>query len=237
MPEKINIDIDYALSLPPEKAQEYFKQKGFVFTWDWEDMWQKSHNKAFTVAKVMKQDVLEDIHGMVNKAIDEGITFHQFKKELEPRLKVKGWWGKVDGVQLGSPHRLETIYRTNLDVAYSQGRYQEQEAVKEYRPYWMYVATLDGNTRPAHADLHGKVFPADDSFWDIHYPPNGWGCRCMVRNLRKEQVREKGLKIESSKGRISSETVKIGKKEVKQPLFDGKKTVSPDWAYNAGKEN
>jgi uncharacterized protein with gpF-like domain len=118
--------------LPPEKVQEYFKQKGYQVTWNWLDMWQKAHNHSFTVAKAMKEDILTDIRLMVDRAIDEGLTFQQFRKELEPRLQAKGWWGKqvINGeeVQLGSPYRLKTIYRTNINVGYSVGRYQEQIA-------------------------------------------------------------------------------------------------------------
>ena len=90
-----NINLKYALGLPPDKAVEYFRSKGYTFSWDWWEVWQQAHAKAFTVAKAMQMDVLQDIREMVDRAIEEGLTFRQFRAELEPRLKAKGWWGKV----------------------------------------------------------------------------------------------------------------------------------------------
>jgi hypothetical protein len=43
--------------------------------------------------------------------------------------------------------------------------------------------------------MDGKVFPADHSFWDTWYPPNGFRCRCSVRSLSENQVKSKGLEI------------------------------------------
>jgi hypothetical protein len=45
-------DLSYALTLPPEQAVKYFQAKGYKITWDWHEMWQEAHAKAFTVAKV-----------------------------------------------------------------------------------------------------------------------------------------------------------------------------------------
>jgi SPP1 gp7 family putative phage head morphogenesis protein len=203
-------------------------------------MWQQAHNRAFTVAKVMKEDILKDIKGMVQRSIDEGLTVQQFKKELTPRLQAKGWWGKqlIDGeeVQLGSPYRLNTIYRTNINVGYSVGRYQELEEQKDFAPYWQYVAVMDANTRPEHAALNGMVFKADDPFWDSFYPPNDFGCRCMVRNYTADQLKDKKLNIENSKGRIDKINDRIGDKRTKLSTFDGMKVAKNGFDYNPGKE-
>ena len=181
MPKELP-DLKYAFGLPPEKAVDYFKSKGYAFSWDWQDTWQEAHAKAFTVAKVMRMDVLQDIRDALQKSLDEGTTFSQFKKELTPKLQANGWWGKklvgdeegAKQVQLGSPYRLNTIYRTNMQTAYMAGREQAQADNVQARPFWQYVAVLDARTRPSHRLLNGKVFRSDDPFWNTMYPPNGF---------------------------------------------------------------
>ena len=172
MPE---IDVANLFGREPEQVVEYLKQKGYTFSWRWQDTLEAAHARAFTVAKVMRLDILQDIRDSLDRAIREGRTFEQFQRELMPTLKTKGGWGKGmvgDGagggevVQLGSPRRLRTIYDVNLQTANQAGRYKSQWEDRENRPYWMYVAILDGRTRPLHRALNGKVFRCDDPFWD-----------------------------------------------------------------------
>ncbi|HSA07606.1 MAG TPA: phage minor head protein [Candidatus Gastranaerophilales bacterium] len=266
-------DLKYLVNLPPERAIKFLKSKGYKFSWDWHEIWQDAHKKSFTVAKVMREDILADIREMVQKGLDEGITFQQFKKELEPKLKDKGWWGIISGkpdevreellkrklitdgtiipdgdepitIKLGSPYRLKTIFRTNIQTSYMAGRYKEQAENTDNRPYWQYVAVMDKRTRPTHSMLNGRIFRFDDSFWDSFYPPNGWGCRCRVRALSEDNIKERDLGIDSSQGQISEEMRLVSKKtgELKpvavytDPLTEHK--ISPDvgWSYNPGKE-
>lgn len=243
----MDIDLLYAIGLPPEKAIEYFNSKGFAFSWDWRDVWQEAHARAFTVAKAMKLDVLQTIRGEVQRVLDEGITFAEFKKNLEPRLKALGWWGRheivdadgvVSSVQLGSPWRLKTIYRQNTQTSMMAGRYREMAESMDAAEYGQYVAVLDANTRPAHRALHGKVFRLDDPFWDSHWPPNGWGCRCRVRQLTQRDLVRKGLTVSSGEGHLSVEKILSGGKEVDVTVYTaGNIRMAPDpgWSYNPGK--
>ncbi|MGG7387345.1 phage minor head protein, partial [Escherichia coli] len=93
------------------------------------------------------------------------------------------------------PRRLATIYNVNTRTAYGAGRYAQMMNTADLYPYWQYVAVMDGRTRPEHARLHNMVFRYDDIFWQTHYPPNGWNCRCRVRALSAARMKELGLQV------------------------------------------
>lgn len=255
MPEAV--DLGYAFGLPPRRAIRYFQDKGYEISWNWWETWQAAHARSFTVAKAARLDILADIRSEVQRALDEGITAREFAAALEPRLKAKGWWGRqvivdpaggAEIAQLGSPHRLQTIYRTNMRVARAQAHQQMQRANASARPYWMYDAMDDARTRPEHAALDGLVFRHDDPFWDTHYPPNGFNCRCRVRAFTAEEVEERGLVISSSKGKLHQVEQRVGLDKrtgeiVERPATEFRSgrgptairmTPDPGWNYNPG---
>lgn len=252
MPE---VNLAYACGLPPEKAIAYFEAKGYAFSWDWREVWQEAHAQAFTVAGVLKSDVLQDIRAGVQQALKEGKTLSQFERELEPLLKRRGWLGKgevrnaatgeVEGRRLG-PHRLTTIYRTNMQSSYMAGRYKSFVENAAARPYWEYVAVMDARTRPEHAALNGLVFPAGDPFWNSYWPPNGYRCRCRVSALTAREAHAEGARLESSEGRITEKEVPVGRAKPGHPAPRAKVasfelrpglSISPDpgFSYNPGK--
>jgi len=196
-------------SLPFDEAIAYFRSKGYALSPEgWRDLWQEAHARAFTVARVTEMDVIEDIRTEVQKALDAGTSLKQFQVDLRKTLERKGWFAPSgveaevtlpDGtvVKRLTPWRLETVYRTNLQTAYSVGRYKQMEEVKDARPYWQYMGIRDEVTRPAHAEQFGKVYHADHPFWDEWYPPNGFNCRCYVKTLSGRQMDERGLTEET----------------------------------------
>lgn len=250
-----NIDLGFAIGLKPEVAVEYFRRKGLVATWDWHAMRHEAHAVAFTVAKTTQAEiengVLAAIKEATAKGLTEGITAREHRRILEPILKAKGWWGRVPDpldpsrtAQLGSPHRLRTIFNTNMDVAYARAHWHHVQENKHARPYLMYVAVLDQRTRPSHAAMHGKVFHVDDPIWDHLYPPNDWGCRCSVRALTAEQVAELGLDVSQGTDFLSLTEEPITNRETGEveampvAVFRaGPLTMrtGKGWAYNPGK--
>jgi SPP1 gp7 family putative phage head morphogenesis protein len=50
-------------------------------------------------------------------------------------------------------------------------------------PFLKYVTAGDANVRPEHAAMRGVIRRWDDAFWNTHYPPNGWLCRCDVEPM------------------------------------------------------
>lgn len=202
------VDLRVAIGLPPQAAVDYLKSKGYAITVNWSDLWQEAHARAFTVSGAIRLDVLQAIHDELVKALEGKLTLAQFIAELEPTLRAKGWWGpqvQVDEASAearlantGSPWRLRTIYRTNLQTSYMSGRYGQMIENVRFRPYWQYVAVMDARTRPAHAAMNGLVFRYDDPFWDHFFPPNGFNCRCTVRALTAGNVKDRGFAISKS---------------------------------------
>ena len=252
------VDLGFAVGLPPRQAIRYFRSKGYAISWNWWETWQAAHARAFTVAKATRLDVLQTIRGGLDRALRDGTTERAFLRELEPALRKAGWWGRqtvvdpaggAEVVQLGSPARLRTIFRTNMRTAYAHGRYRRQAANARSRPYWQYDARDDDRTRPSHAALDGRVFRHDDPFWNTHYPPNGWGCRCRVRALTQSQVERRGLSVSRGRRGLHPVTQEVGvdKRTGEVVTAEGteyrfrsggrRHTLLPDpgWSYNPGK--
>ncbi len=219
-----NVDLAYAIGLQPEEAIRYFESKGYTIGFNWHDVEARAHATSFTVAGVLKQDVLQDIRDALSESLREGKTFDQFKRQLTPVLEQKGWIGNglvadEDGVLQGkqlTPRRLKTIFETNMQVAYNAGRYEEQMANAEFRPIWERIAIMDTRTRPRHAALNGFTARYDDPVWQFMYPPDGYRCRCRVRARTEADAERLGLKVESSEGRIENVQQAWGPNETRQ---------------------
>lgn len=203
---------------PPAEAVAFIEEKGLRLTWSWAEMRDEAHARAFTVAKAARMDVLQEIRTGVIDAVRDGKTLREFRNELTPRLQEKGWWGRqvlVDStgaaelVQLGSPHRLGTIYRTNVHSAYMAGRAIAQQQADSFE-YLQYIAIIDERTRHDHAALNGLVFHRDDPVWNLMYPPNDFNCRCRVRAMTAAQAQREGVKPQNSEGRVVTREVLTG---------------------------
>lgn len=211
MPTADDVDLGFAYSLAPAEAIAYFESKGYAIGFNWHDVETVAHAKSFTVAGVLKLDVLKDIRDGLQSALDNGDTYQEFKSDLLPLLEQKGWIGKglvadpqtgeLQGKQL-PPRRLQTIFDTNIQSSYNAGRYVQQMANVADRPYFERVAVMDTHTRPKHASLNGFTAPADDPVWGYLYTPDGYGCRCRIRARSQSDVDKYGLTVQSSAGRL-----------------------------------
>jgi hypothetical protein len=203
-------------------------------------------------------DVLTDIKQAMEKAIENGETLESFKKNLTPLLQEKGWWGKKEMVdpltgktvnaQLGSDRRLKTIYDTNTRSAYQQGRWERTQASTAH-PYLMYRVGPSLHHRKEHLQWDGLVLPKDDPWWNSHYPPNGWGCKCWtmaVSEERKQRLEETGIKVPPSTGGEPGYTVPVKTEAppVKYKTFINERKgiieripegVSPGFNWNQGR--
>lgn len=206
----------------PRAVRKYLEEKGMKPSWDWDDVWQEEHAVAFTVAKAMGKDILAALREAVDAAIEGGLPFAEFKKRVRDTLAELGWWGiqnrrnpktgEVERVELGTPRRLKTIYVTNARVARAVGQWQRIQATKDLRPYLIYELGPSQNHRAEHEAWAGTILKVDDAAWGKMFPPNGWGCKCRVRQISESEADRKGGETDAPD--VSS--------------------IDPEWAYNPG---
>lgn len=233
---------DSLFKTAPREVIDYFDRRPSVPTFDWRDLAAHEHALAHTVAKTAGFEILDDIRKAVRKAVVDRMPFDQFRAELEPVLKKAGWWGlkrRTDPktqepvlAQLGSPRRLQIIHWANVHSAHAAGEWARVQQNREFLPWLTYVASVSERKRPLHMSWVGTTLSVDDPWWRTHYPPNGWNCKCSVRQigdreagrLHKEFGRDKAPPLDERDwlNRRTGETEKI-------PAG-----IDPGWQNNPG---
>lgn len=133
---------------------------------------------AFSIAGLAKLDQLTQIQDSLAANLETGESFNRWKQRVaagEIPLDLPG-------------HRLDNIYRTNIQGHYNRGRCEQQGRNVERRPYYLYDAVNDSRTRPGHAAMDGFVARHDDPMWGVWTPTNGYRCRCRRIALTEDQA-------------------------------------------------
>jgi hypothetical protein len=145
----------------------------------WDDILGQAHDRAFMVAGAAKADLLADLADAVDKAINDGETIQEFRERFGDIVQKHGWQGWTgEKTPEGRAWRTRVIYQTNIATSYAAGRLaQLREA--GFR-LWVYRHTPNEHPRLQHLAWDGLTLPADHPFWQTHFPPNGFGCKCRV---------------------------------------------------------
>jgi SPP1 gp7 family putative phage head morphogenesis protein len=170
-----------------KEALRYFRSRVPVVEGA-EDAWQAQNEEtAWTVAGVADLDLVKDVWKALDRAIENGTTFEDFKANVAQKL-TEAWGGE-------KPWRLETLFRTSIQTAYSAGRWEQatDPEVAEMRPFFRFIATLDTRTTEICRPLHGTVLPQTDPFWRRNWPPLHFQCRSAVLSITEEDAAGRGV--------------------------------------------
>lgn len=101
----------------------------------------------------------------------EGLHVREGVKRLTKLLADRG-------LTLSNPYQIETIYRTQTQLAFAAGKaeWDQQPAVQNILWGYKYITAGDDRVRPEHAVLDGITLPKDDPWWLSNKPPLGWAC-------------------------------------------------------------
>jgi hypothetical protein len=217
-------------SVNPVEAIGYLRDKVRVPTERWTDIWQGMHARAFVVAGAQSDRLLADFHDAVTHAIADGTTLEQFRQDFDRIVEDHGW-----SYRGGRNWRSRVIFETNLRMAYAAGRWAQIQRVKKLRPYLRYVHVEEQpHPRWQHHLWHNTVLPVDDPWWDTHFAPNGWGCKCTVQSLSERDLARYGLRVSERPppSPLVQRTINTNSGPVTIEVPQG---IDPGFAYNPGK--
>ena len=245
-------------TLPVAAAIDYMRTRAdLTVTHNWQDLWHEEHARQFTVSRLARMDLLQAMHESITRSVKGDLSRKDWMRDTEQMLAQAGWWGEKQVIDpttgetvktVFNPSRLALIFDTNTRQAYAAGQWQRIQAAKRTMPYLRYVTRDDRRVRPQHAAWHNVVLPVDDPFWQSHFPPNGYRCRCRVIPLSQRDY-ERGYS-ESRPGAeydIHAPIVREPFKTTRPPEVQfehiNRRTgeisrvpqgISPGFAYNAG---
>ena len=211
----------------PDEAIDYFRGKLAIPTSRWDQLLGDVHAKAFTVAGATQMGMLHDFQAAIDNAIATGSTLAEFRDTFDAVVEESGWSYK------GSRNwRSAVIFNNNVRPAYMAGRWAQYQRVKDRRPYLGYFDVGDPRVRDQHRQWNGTILPIDDTWWDTHYPPNGWNCRCYTRSFSERQLQREGLQVTKRPPSTPVERMNPHTGEIYGDVPEG---IDVGWSYNVGK--
>jgi hypothetical protein len=212
--------VELVFKKPFKEAVEFFRGKLNIPTARWDDLWQDQHARGFMIAGAMRDELLTDFRSAVDRAISEGVTLETFRKDFDTIVAKHGW-----SYQGGRNWRSNVIYSTNIRTAYQAGRWQQltDPDLLQLKPYLEYRHGDSLQPRPLHLAWNGLTLPASDPWWQSHYPPNGWGCKCTVFAAGESDLARAG-----KSGPDTAPDVVI------DPNTGAPEGIGKGWAYNVG---
>lgn len=153
---------------------------------------EQARRQAFWMAGVTQAEVIKQVHQSLKSALDKGIPFEQWQKEIGPTLH-KAWIGNTPFE--GEAARTETVLRNWAQNSYNRARFQQmsEPAIRRIRPFLMFDGVIDSRQSPTCKACNGVVLPADHPWWAAHKPPMHHRCRSGIRSLTRERAERRGI--------------------------------------------
>lgn len=136
----------------------------------------------------MSRDATEALEREINDAVMkvtlEGGGAREGIAELQSAFRRAGYSPEAD-------YRLEAIFRTQTQMAYSAGRVNawRDPVIDEILWGYEYNTIGDDRVRPTHEAMDGVRAEKDDPMWSMWTPPCGWNCRCALLEIFNDETK------------------------------------------------
>lgn len=236
---------------PTPEVIGYLERKGVVPAFKWLDVWGEEHAYNFMVSGATELELTTAFRDSIANALRTGQGFENWKLAMREDLARLGWLGprriadptgkEPDRiVDFSSGRRLKTIFWSNMNSARAAGQWERAQRTKKALPYFLYLRTTSKEPREEHLGWVGIILPVDHPFWITHFPPNGWLCKCQVRQISAREAEHLlGLTPEPGGIRYISEVPDLGPPIAHRNRRTGEITmvppgIDPGWHTNPG---
>ncbi|MBI5770869.1 MAG: minor capsid protein [Verrucomicrobia bacterium] len=188
--------------VPHKEAVDFIAKKPVVSREVFDQLVPEVRARTFLVSGMVPLDLAQKLRDRI-AALPAGADWDQVKGDLADSLspfflKKNEESGVTEPDVEAAQRRAELLIRTHGYQAYSAAQYNVLQRQKDVFRFWRYQTAQDDRVREAHAALEGKVLPADDPFWQTHFPPWDFNCRCTVvplsdADMEEIQVEDKSL--------------------------------------------
>lgn len=177
---------------PHAEAAAFIKDKPVVAREVFDRLLPEVRARTFMVSGQVPLDVAQKLRDRIAD-LPQGGDWNAIKRDVADSLSPflgSGDPANAEADRAAAERRAELLLRTHGYQAYSAAQYQVMDRQRDVFPYWRYQTAQDDRVRDSHAALEGKVLPADDPFWQTHFPPWDFNCRCTVVPLSRGDVEE-----------------------------------------------
>jgi SPP1 gp7 family putative phage head morphogenesis protein len=187
--------------VPYKEAIDFIKSKPIVSREVFDQLLPELKARAFTITGLEGvADVMQAVRDRIAD-LPAGANWDDVKSDIaddiSPYLVDPNAAPEHRDAQINAANRrAELLLRMHGHAAYAAAEYEINDRQRDVFPYWQYRTMEDDRVRPAHAALDGIVLPADHEFWQSHYPPWDWGCRCTVIPLSESDKDDEEKKDE-----------------------------------------
>lgn len=180
------------------EAIEFLRQRLALPDGVWLKLLQEVDEAARDRSAGMSEAMVRDILEAVLTALEEGSTVETFRDDFDAIATARGWAGDP-GSEPGAGNiggwRSALTFRVMTSQAMAAGRWRQIQRLKARRPWLRYITAGDHRVRDAHKAWHGVILHADDFWWNTHFPPNGFNCRCHVQQLSDRDLERYGFSV------------------------------------------
>lgn len=176
-----------------DEAVRSLSQRNVIDRYGFDQLDAAARQKAFTVTGIASEEALAKVRDLLAESVNEGSDYKAFRKTVLAEVE--------ESTYLSEP-RLQTIFRTNIQTAYSDGtaKVTNMPFVRSAFPYAAYHCIHDDRARKNHKRLEKlgidgtNIYRIDDPVFQMFRPPWDYNDRCGWNPLTVRQAAEQGLK-------------------------------------------